>query len=343
MGILDFIFGKSGSEKPRRKRPTNRRSDWLPNDTVFAMLKDAAAGKAQQLKGFVAQSPLQCATPDGAQLIVVRDHDARLVEGEGWTDINRPPKSGGSTRQMINLYQHSAEDGSSSWSKMPVPEARRIQAVEWDGEHFAFSTAGGTVKCTPLHLKRAVGESISGRGQSEEVIERNFGKLEGSVPLEWASKADDDDTGDREPPAPEINDEVLGTLSYDERVDWYEANIRVGGSDLSVCVSADEEGSFQPALERARQLHASLQGYAEKAKQYAVAQLLELKNDSWLGEEEEPVSPGEFAQRMTLESTVIGGDGTVTFYHNDGNLFLGHCIQITMDENDTFVDADIPG
>lgn len=79
-------------------------------------------------------------------------------------------------------------------------------------------------------------------------------------------------------------------------------------------------------------------------KEYAVTQLLELKNDGWLGEGEEPLSPEQIMGLMNLESLSVCPDGTVFFFfYPDGDMSLGHCILIAMDGADQFTDADIPG
>ncbi len=80
-----------------------------------------------------------------------------------------------------------------------------------------------------------------------------------------------------------------------------------------------------------------------RPQDYAVAELLPLKNESWLDEDEKPITPEQFRSRMSLESLVFYPDGDVTFYHRDGDLFWGHCIQIGMNNRGDFHDADIPG
>jgi hypothetical protein len=46
---------------------------------------------------------------------------------------------------------------------------------------------------------------------------------------------------------------------------------------------------------------------------------------------------------MRLEAITFESGGSVTFYHNDGDLFWGHCIEIGMTAADEFNHADIPG
>ncbi|MCU0542188.1 MAG: DUF2262 domain-containing protein [Oscillatoriaceae cyanobacterium Prado104] len=52
-------------------------------------------------------------------------------------------------------------------------------------------------------------------------------------------------------------------------------------------------------------------------------------------------TPKQFKSCMLLESIAISPDGNLQFYYNDGDLFWGHCIAVTMDSSDRFIDADL--
>ncbi len=140
-----------------------------------------------------------------------------------------------------------------------------------------------------------------------------------------------------------IDDEVLGHLVYNDEYNWYESEIFKEGLPLAVKVEVGEDGDAKIALERAKAIFANFDHYAEAAKTHAVDQLLTLKNDSWLDEDEDPVNPNRFKARMILEELFFSRDGDVIFYHDDGDLFWGHAIEIGMNGADIFDHADIPG
>jgi len=50
-----------------------------------------------------------------------------------------------------------------------------------------------------------------------------------------------------------------------------------------------------------------------------------------------------FKQRITLESRSIASNGEVFLYYNDGDLFWGHCIVVTMDRENQLIAAEIKG
>ena len=135
----------------------------------------------------------------------------------------------------------------------------------------------------------------------------------------------------------------LGLLRYSNQYDCYEGQINFQQLQISISLDMDDEGVTEALLNKANDLVMGLENYAENTKYYAVEKLLELKNEGWLDENEEPLTPKQFKTRMVLKSISIWLEGDVEFYHNDGNLFLGHCILITMDKSDRFIDADIFG
>jgi hypothetical protein len=142
---------------------------------------------------------------------------------------------------------------------------------------------------------------------------------------------------------PDIELPVVGILHYEEEYDWYEGKIKVQQSEIPIHLSTDEEGEVASVCRRATNFVVELEDLAQSAKEYAVERLIELKNETWIDENEEPSTPEQFKQRMVLESISIDSDGEVSFYHNDGNLFWGHCILVTMDSENNFICAEIAG
>jgi hypothetical protein len=71
--------------------------------------------------------------------------------------------------------------------------------------------------------------------------------------------------------------------------------------------------------------------------------LLNLKNDNWLDDGEDEVTAEQFIEAMRLESIAVYPDGSFVFWHQDGDLFWGHSIQICGSLSEGLTDADIPG
>ncbi len=119
---------------------------------------------------------------------------------------------------------------------------------------------------------------------------------------------------------------MLDRISLDYRglVSWGTQQIRLSlGKD-----TGSGEGAAA-ALAVTRTLWRDSEEWDRRLRDYAVQELLDLKNDSWLDEEEPPVSPEQFRRRMTLEAVSVAPDGEFTFTYGDGDLFGGHAIRVS--------------
>jgi hypothetical protein len=140
-----------------------------------------------------------------------------------------------------------------------------------------------------------------------------------------------------------IKDKTFGTFTLDRRVDWYEGKAAWNGHKVRLTLSAHEPADIERALQVARTLWRAQRSWSVKVLAYAVNQLLPLKNDNWLSEDEQPLSPKQFKARMTLDSITVSPEGSFEFWHDDGDLFWGHAIHISGSLGDGLTNADIPG
>ena len=138
-------------------------------------------------------------------------------------------------------------------------------------------------------------------------------------------------------------DHQFGQFTLDRSVDWYTAQTEWNGEAVSLNLTLDDAGTIEAALRAARTLWKNQNGWTKRIEDYAVQKLLPLKNENWLDEEEAELSADEFKARMTLESVTIEPDGSFDFWHNDGDLFCGHSIQISGNLSEGPTSAHIPG
>lgn len=138
-------------------------------------------------------------------------------------------------------------------------------------------------------------------------------------------------------------DPVLGTFTLDRTIDWFAANVVWSGNAVSLNLSATETAEIQEALKTAHSLWQSQSEWNRRIREYAVHELLPLKNDVWLGDEEAELTADQFENRIKLQSITVYPDGSFEFWHDDGDLFGGHSIQISGNLMEGPTDADIPG
>lgn len=142
---------------------------------------------------------------------------------------------------------------------------------------------------------------------------------------------------------PPLVDDLLGTLVWDDNLNWYQGEVSVANVSFELSLNPDEGTDASRALARARQIVEDFERYRQMAADYAVDGLLDLKNDAWLDDGENEVSAEAFQAKMTLNAITVEADGAVTFWHHDGDLFRGHSIQVCIDANDKCTGTDIPG
>lgn len=143
----------------------------------------------------------------------------------------------------------------------------------------------------------------------------------------------------------QLDTETLGTLRLDRRIDLFEGEIDYLGRRVGLSVPSLQNSAKidDDALAVANQLRANLQSLDRKAREFASTQLLELKNDSWLDDEEDELSLQEFQQRISLTALSVEADGTISLYYDDGDIFLGHSIDVRGTIDGELLDASISG
>jgi hypothetical protein len=138
------------------------------------------------------------------------------------------------------------------------------------------------------------------------------------------------------------SDAYFGALTFNRRGKRWETEAEWLGHEVRLTVSGDGE-DLEEALRNAQKLWEAQDSWSTRVKEYAVTELFELKNDDWLEEDEEEVTPEQFKARMRLESITMDADGEFEFWYADGDLFWGHSILVSGSLDEGPNDADIPG
>lgn len=139
-----------------------------------------------------------------------------------------------------------------------------------------------------------------------------------------------------------INDPILGQLTLDRTINVFECKNSWLNREITFSLSA-EEGSIEPLLPKAHRIFKSPKEWDNRTKEYAARELLELKNDTWLDDDETEITRDEFVQKLQLTTISFESDNTCSFWFDDGDLFWGHCICVTLDSNNNPIDAEMMG
>jgi len=142
-----------------------------------------------------------------------------------------------------------------------------------------------------------------------------------------------------------IQTETLGMLRLDRRINTFEGEVTYSGRSVQLSIPAAQNSSKidSGALSVAIQLVANLPHIDRAATQFAASRLAQLKNDSWLEENENDVSEREFRRRLVLAAIEAEADGGISLFYDDGNLFFGHSIDVRGVVTGEFDEASISG
>lgn len=140
-----------------------------------------------------------------------------------------------------------------------------------------------------------------------------------------------------------FQDSSFGELTLDRRLEWFTGKAVWNGDEVSLNLSAKGREEVEEALATARSLWSSQELWHRRIGDFAVLELLRLKNDAWLDEDEAELTADQFKSKMKLETISVYPDGSFEFWHDDGDLFWGHSIQIGGNLAEGPNHADIPG
>lgn len=126
---------------------------------------------------------------------------------------------------------------------------------------------------------------------------------------------------------PTRRDPRFGTLTLVGQA-RYEAAATWNGSAVVLQLEGEDD-DLAAALAAARALWDDEAGWHRRVQDHAVAELLELKNENWPDDDDAPpLTPDEFRARMRLETIAVTPEGEFEFYHEHGDLFWDHVVQV---------------
>ena len=140
-----------------------------------------------------------------------------------------------------------------------------------------------------------------------------------------------------------LEDPEFGQMVRIASDDGYSGTALWNGTAITLYVGEIGEGGVAASLTAAKQMLGDQAKWRAALEQCALAALLELKNEVWLEEGEEPVTAEQFEARMVPESLGVYPDGAFEFMFADGGLFWGHAIMVAGNLAEGATDADICG
>jgi len=138
-----------------------------------------------------------------------------------------------------------------------------------------------------------------------------------------------------------INDEEFGSLTWREDLDNWSGIVELADRIRVKLYIESSEGKDISITTETRQAFKTVAESAEKMRQKACDELLSIYNRSW--NEGEPIDAETFMNLLSLESIRLYPDGSTEIYFDDGGLFWGHTVIVSLSKDGDFYDAEIAG
>ncbi len=304
---------------------------------LMDMLTEAKAGNRAILDDFLTRyQPLVACNEDYSCLLVLRGFKVQIFQDERRV-LNAKPENE-QLQKGITITQ-SFNDGSSRQMNVYLPNEKEYTALHINKEEVIIvtSTLSYTTNITELQRKL----HFFGKFTLDD-ISQGFQHLCNEIYLE------------KPPKKPIVKNktvvfDVLGKLQYNEEYEWYEGSfydaLSTKNINLVILHTTPKklEKLFTYAQEKIHQrFYTPMLLAMEK-------EMIELKNDLWLGEDEEtgeeepPITIEEFRQRISIEGITFYEDGSCDIYCNDDDLFFGHTIQISVNKHGVYKSANLAG
>lgn len=269
-------------------------------------------------------------TSDYSAMILVQDKHS-TTNSNGMTDV--PAKDNCRQQQVADIYRCD-EEGASGGS-VPIPKSFPISHIRQESGVFSFISHNQIVAGTPIQIEKAMYDAIFAvNGASEAEIERCFFSIPTKVVDDRPAKTVADN-----PPI----DDIIGMLIFDERLQWFTTSYKTINHSFLLVIDTDNRSEALKILPLVRHTVARLDTVDSNARLFASDELLELKNDDWLDDDEAPVTRMDFIARMSIETMSFDNKGGYEISYDDGGLFFGHCICVKTDSNGKPKEADIQG
>ncbi len=126
-----------------------------------------------------------------------------------------------------------------------------------------------------------------------------------------------------------IPHQVFGDFTLNRSVRWFTARPIWRGTTIDVTVGATDDDRLHPeTLAETEAFWADIDDWYPRYVECAVEHLFDLKNESWLNDNESPLTVEEFAIRLRPSSISIEDNEAVVFF-DDGDVFFGHSIIVS--------------
>lgn len=260
------------------------------------------------------------------------------------TSVSHVVFEGNLNREVVANFEEYEDEGTvrTEFELRPTERPPRIiERMTWldrNGKVTSKLTQRGVYELRKDELRIA----RAGEDPPEEVSDE-----EGDLTI-YVRETDADVVAQHSKPAPKaarttFDDDRLGRLKWDANLEWWETSYDFGEDRPAELHISGPRAAGADLFKRVGDVANRLKRALNKVKKFAADRLVDLKNDSWLGEDEARVGSKQFASRLSVQSVGVRENGRVEVYFNDGDLFWGHSIIVSLTSDLKPTSADIAG
>jgi len=125
-----------------------------------------------------------------------------------------------------------------------------------------------------------------------------------------------------------ISDSLFGMFTLNRRLNLFETKTLWDKKPVRLLLNGESDTDAPPekSLACSRALWSDLAHWNKQSQALILQEYLKLKNEQWLEDDEEPMSPENFLAKITLQTIAIKTDGSFEFWYDDGDMFGGHAL-----------------
>ena len=136
---------------------------------------------------------------------------------------------------------------------------------------------------------------------------------------------------------------TIDKLVFNNDSENFEANTFLGDKSYTLVLCDFTQDEERNATVLANEISNWMDTNINPTKQYAATELLQLKNESWLEEDEVPLTESEFIENINIESILAFSNKSFKIFFTDNDIFWGHAIAVAIDRDLNFNGVNIAG
>lgn len=294
---------------------------------LMNLLKSEIRSESRTLSDYVQTNPLAAINQNKDKFVIIRKFSSRIFD-EKVDMLNQNPEEGGDHYPIPHFGMTlvlASLDYARSYN-VYLPNRLKYKSVEILSDIIIIDYINGetTTNFDELNMLRTFPKL------SEDEILREYEKLSNKIIIPEIINRQN---------TSEIESGFFGVLKLDGIKETYETEFEFRDVVITISISNSTRETNRINLINAEHVFTEI----EKDEEVMIHELCDLKNRSWLGEDEKSFELVELKEQIKLYGCDIYQNGSVSLYYKAGDLFLGHEVQMNFNSKGEYIDLSLIG